>query len=60
MKNFKINRFIALLFTLVIIFSCVKDDEYDVPNTDPIAPEIDGTIITVSYTHLTLPTIYSV
>ncbi len=47
MKNFKINRFIALLFTLVIIFSCVKDDEYDVPNTDPIAPEIEGTIITI-------------
>lgn len=47
MKNLKINRFIALLFTLVIIFSCVKDDEYDVPNTDPIAPEIEGTIITI-------------
>ena len=47
MKNFKINRFIALLFNLIIILSCVKDDEYDVPNTDPIAIEIEGTIITI-------------
>ncbi len=47
MKNLKINRFIVLLFTLVVMLSCVKDDDYDVPNTDPVVPEIEGTIITI-------------
>jgi len=47
MKEFKKIRFIALTFTLAVMLSCVKGDDYDVPNTDPVAPNIDGTIITI-------------
>ncbi len=43
----KLNRFISLLFILIVILSCVKDDDYEVPNTDPIAPDIEGNIITI-------------
>ncbi len=47
MKDLKTNKIIVFFFTLTVILSCVKDDDYDVPNTDPVAPIIDGTIITI-------------
>ena len=43
----KINKIILFYVTLVWMLSCVKSDDYDVPNTDPVAPNIDGTIITI-------------
>ncbi|MDG1329830.1 MAG: DUF5689 domain-containing protein, partial [Flavobacteriaceae bacterium] len=43
-KNYKLATF---LFTIILILSCLKDD-YEVPNTDPVAPIINGTVITIN------------
>ena len=47
MKTLKNYKLITFFFALSVMLSCVKDDDYDVPNTDPVAPVIDGTIITI-------------
>jgi len=47
MKTIKNYKLIAFFFAMAMVLSCVKDDDYDVPNTDPIAPVIDGTVITI-------------
>ncbi len=47
MKTLNFYRPITFFIAVIILVSCVKDDEYDVPITDPIAPNIDGTIITI-------------
>lgn len=44
-KNYKLTTF---LFTIILIISCLKDNDYEVPNTDPVAPIINGTLITIN------------
>ncbi len=41
MKTGKFYKPFTLFFTLIAILSCVKSDDYDVPNTEIIAPEIN-------------------
>ena len=48
MKTIKNYKLVAFLFAMTLVISCVKDDDYDVPNTDPVAPIINGTIITIN------------
>lgn len=48
MKTLKNYKLVAFFFALTMVLSCVKDDDYDVPNTDPVAPVIDGEIITIN------------
>jgi hypothetical protein len=47
MKTIKIYKLVAFFFAITLVLSCVKDDDYDVPSTDPVAPIIDGTVITI-------------
>ena len=44
-KNYKLAAF---SFTMILIISCLKDNDYEVPNTDPVAPIINGTLITIN------------
>jgi hypothetical protein len=48
MKAQKFKNRMALLLMLTIILSCVKVDDFELPSINPIAPEIDGTIITIN------------
>ena len=48
MKIIKNYKLAAFFFTMTLIISCLKDDDYEVPNTDPIAPIINGTVITIN------------
>ena len=48
MKTIKNYKLAAFFFAMTLVISCVKDDDYDVPNTDPVAPIINGTIITIN------------
>ena len=48
MKTIKNYKLVAFFFAMTMILSCVKDDDYDVPNTDPVAPIINGTVITIN------------
>ncbi|MGY8932549.1 MAG: DUF5689 domain-containing protein [Flavobacteriales bacterium] len=48
MKTIKNYKLVAFFFAMTLVISCVKDDDYDVPNTDPVAPIINGTIITIN------------
>ncbi len=41
MKTEKFNKIGTLFFILLLIISCVKSDDYEVPNTELIAPNID-------------------
>ena len=47
MKTFKNYKIIAFFFALIIAISCVSDDDFDIPNTEPTVPVLDGTIITI-------------
>ncbi|MFK5983425.1 MAG: DUF5689 domain-containing protein [Flavobacteriaceae bacterium] len=47
MKTIKNYKIVTFFLALTLIVSCVSDDDYDVPNTDPIAPIINGTVITI-------------
>ena len=48
MKIIKNYKLAAFFFTMTLIISCLKDDDYEVPNTDPVAPIINGTVITIN------------
>jgi hypothetical protein len=48
MKTLKNYKLVAFFLAITMVLSCVKDDDYDVPNTDPVAPVIDGEIITIN------------
>lgn len=48
MKTIKNLKIITFILALTMVVSCVKDDDYDVPNTDPVAPVIDGEVITIN------------
>ena len=48
MKTFKNYKIVAFFLAMTMVLSCVKDDDYDVPNTDPVAPIIDGEIISIN------------
>lgn len=41
MKTRNFYKLFTLLFALMVVVSCVKDDDYDVPNTQVTAPDID-------------------
>ena len=41
MKKIDFCRIIALLITFTVIISCVKKDDFDVPNTEIVSPDID-------------------
>ncbi len=47
MKNLKLTPFIAMLFALAFVVSCVKDDDFEVPDTSVSEVNIDGTIIDI-------------
>jgi hypothetical protein len=47
MKTIKNYKLVAFFFAMTMVLSCIKDDDYDVPNTDPVAPIINGTVITI-------------
>lgn len=44
----KYNKLITLFFTITTMLSCIKNDDFNVPKTDPIAPEIEGELITIN------------
>ena len=48
MKTIKNYKIVAFFFAMTMVLSCVKDDDYDVPNTDPVAPIIDGEVISIN------------
>ncbi len=48
MKTLKNYKLVAFFLAITMVLSCVKDDDYDIPNTDPVAPVIDGEIITIN------------
>ncbi len=49
MKTGKFYKPFTLFFALITILSCVKSDDYDVPNTEIIAPDIDpNSVIEIS------------
>ena len=48
MKTIKNYKIVAFFLAMTMVLSCVKDDDYDVPNTDPVAPIIDGEIISIN------------
>jgi hypothetical protein len=48
MKTIKNYKLVAFFFAMTLAVSCVKDDDYDMPNTDSIAPIINGTMITIN------------
>jgi len=47
MKTNNLFRLITLLIVLLTGFSCVQDDEFDIPDTSVLEPTISGTIIDV-------------
>ena len=47
MKNCKSYTVMLLLFTAILIVSCVQDDEFNVPDTTVIDPEINGEVVTI-------------
>ena len=47
MKIFKIKNLFALLLTAMVAVSCVKSDDFDIPNTETGEVNIDGTIIDI-------------
>ena len=48
MKTIKNYKLAAFFFAMTLAVSCVKDDDYDMPNTDSAAPIINGTMITIN------------
>ena len=52
MKTKIIYRLFAIILTLITVFSCVKDDDFNVPNAEVIAPDIDpAAVIEISALH---------
>ncbi|WP_339697197.1 DUF5689 domain-containing protein [uncultured Marixanthomonas sp.] len=47
MKTFNFYKLITLFLLVVVATSCVKDDDYDVPDTNVEAANITGSIITI-------------
>jgi hypothetical protein len=47
MKNLKLTPFFAMLLALAFVVSCVKDDDFEVPDTGVTEVNIDGTIIDI-------------
>ncbi|AZQ43034.1 DUF5689 domain-containing protein [Nonlabens ponticola] len=45
MKNF--SKLFALLAIVSLTFSCVEDDDFGVPDTAPVAVELDGPVVTI-------------
>jgi hypothetical protein len=48
MKTINFYKLITLLLAMVVIVSCVQDDEYDVPSIEVAPANITGTVITIS------------
>ena len=48
MKTIKNYKIVAFFLAMTMVLSCVKDDDYEVPNTDPVAPIINGDVITIN------------
>ena len=48
MKAQMFTTLITCFLILTIILSCVKNDEFDLPTNMPVAPEIEGTLITIN------------
>lgn len=49
MNIMKFFKPISLLFVaLVMVVSCVEDDDFNVPNTEPGDVQVDGTIVSIS------------
>lgn len=42
MKNFNLNKLFILLLTVVTVSSCVKNDEFDVPNPEATAVDVSA------------------
>ncbi|MFT7071611.1 DUF5689 domain-containing protein [Patiriisocius sp. Uisw_017] len=47
MKVINFYKLILVFATALLVVSCVKDDDFDVPDTSVTAPNIEGTIITI-------------
>jgi|GEM_PF-415573 len=47
MKTFNFYKLFSLLFIAAVTFSCVQDDDFDVPDTQVLPAEIDGTVISI-------------
>ncbi|EDM45472.1 hypothetical protein SCB49_06682 [unidentified eubacterium SCB49] len=47
MKTTQLKSAIAMLFAFVFFTSCIKDDEFEVPDTTVTEVDIDGTIIDI-------------
>ena len=48
MKTLKNYNLIVLIALAMMTFSCVQDDEYDVPDTEVTDPSIEGDVISIS------------
>ncbi len=49
MKNFRIYNLLALILMVSITVSCVKSDDFDIPETSVVEePVLDGEIVTIS------------
>lgn len=48
MKTLKFNKFILLLIGLVAFNSCVEDDDFSIPNTQIVEPNLTGNVIEIS------------
>jgi hypothetical protein len=48
MKTINFNKFLLLLLGLVVLNSCVEDDDFDTPNTAIVEPVLDGDVIPIS------------
>ena len=48
MKTLNIYKLIILVFAAMVAISCVKDDDYDVPNLVVTPPTLEGEQITIS------------
>lgn len=47
MKTYNFYKIIALVFTTALLISCVQDDEFDVPQTQITAPNLEGNVLTI-------------
>ena len=47
MKNLRLTPFFAMLLAFAFVVSCVKDDDFEVPDTSVSEVNIDGTVIDI-------------
>ena len=47
MKTLKITKLIVLLLSLVVVASCVQDDDFDTPDVTITEPTLNGQVITL-------------